>query len=80
MFGGSARAVVLALAAVQGTLCLTAVALSQVGMGFAIGATIVFAAAGGYAIFVLETPGRGRLATASRTLPAESAAPENSAA
>jgi UDP-GlcNAc:undecaprenyl-phosphate GlcNAc-1-phosphate transferase len=80
MLGGSVRAVVLSLAAVQATLCLSAVALSQLGMGFAIGAAVAFAAAGGYTIFVLETPGRGRLTAASRALQAESAAPESSAA
>jgi UDP-GlcNAc:undecaprenyl-phosphate GlcNAc-1-phosphate transferase len=77
---GSGRAVVVALAAVQATLCFTAVGLSQLGVAFVIVAAALFAAAGAYTIFILETPGRGRLATVARALPADSVTPENSAA
>jgi UDP-GlcNAc:undecaprenyl-phosphate GlcNAc-1-phosphate transferase len=80
MLGGSVRAVVISLAAVQTILCLIALGVSQLGIAFAIAAAVVFAAAGGYAIFVLETPGRGRLAAAARTLPADSLTPEKSTA
>ena len=77
---GSGRAVVVALATVQAALCLSAVGLSQVGVAFVIVAAAVFAAAGAFTIFVLETPGRGRLEKVSRALPADSVTPENSAA
>jgi UDP-GlcNAc:undecaprenyl-phosphate GlcNAc-1-phosphate transferase len=77
---GSVRAVVVALAAVQAILCLMAVGLSQLSAAFALVAAAAFAAAGGYAIFVLETPGRGRLESVPRALPTESVAPERSAA
>jgi UDP-GlcNAc:undecaprenyl-phosphate GlcNAc-1-phosphate transferase len=80
MLGGSVRAVVLSLAAVQSALCLMAVGLSQLSAGFALVAAAVFAAAGGFAIFVLETPGRGRLETVSRAIPADVVKPEQSTA
>jgi UDP-GlcNAc:undecaprenyl-phosphate/decaprenyl-phosphate GlcNAc-1-phosphate transferase len=77
---GSGRAVVVALAVVQATLCFTAVGLSQLSMAFVIVAAALFAVAGAFTIFVLETPGRGRLEAVSRALPADSVTPENSAA
>ena len=77
---GSVRAVVIALASVQAILCTTSVSVSQLGMPFAVGVAIAFAIAGGFAISVLETPGRGRLAALARTLPADSVTPEKSAA
>lgn len=80
MFGGSVRAVVLSLAAVQALLCCAALAVSQLGTGFALAAAAVLAGAGGYAIFVLETPGRGRLEKVSAAVPVDTAAPERSPA
>jgi UDP-GlcNAc:undecaprenyl-phosphate/decaprenyl-phosphate GlcNAc-1-phosphate transferase len=80
MVGGSVGAVVVSLAAVQAVLCLVAIAAVQVGAALAVVAAVAFAVAGGFAIFVLETPGRGRLATVSRALPADPAQPEKSAA
>jgi UDP-GlcNAc:undecaprenyl-phosphate GlcNAc-1-phosphate transferase len=77
---GSARAVVIALAFVQAVLCTLALGVSQLGTTVAIVAAAAFAGAGGFAIFVLETPGRGRLETVSRALPADSVTPENSTA
>jgi UDP-GlcNAc:undecaprenyl-phosphate/decaprenyl-phosphate GlcNAc-1-phosphate transferase len=77
---GSARAVVIALAAVQAALCTLALGVSQLGTTVAIVAAAAFAGAGAFAIFVLETPGRGRLETVSRALPADSVTPENSTA
>jgi UDP-GlcNAc:undecaprenyl-phosphate GlcNAc-1-phosphate transferase len=80
MLGGSVRAVVLTLAAAQATLCIAAVGLSQLGTLFALCATVGFAAAGAFTIFVLETPGRGRLAVVARAVPADSVTPEKSPA
>jgi UDP-GlcNAc:undecaprenyl-phosphate GlcNAc-1-phosphate transferase len=80
MLGGSVRAVVLSLAAVQAGLCMMAVGLSQLGTGFALAAAAVFAAAGGFAIFVLETPGRGRLEKVQSAIPADVVTPEQSTA
>ena len=77
---GSGRAVVVALALVQATLCFAAVGLSQLSVAFVIVAAALFAVAGAFTIFVLETPGRGRLEAVSRALPADSVTPENSAA
>jgi UDP-GlcNAc:undecaprenyl-phosphate GlcNAc-1-phosphate transferase len=77
---GSVRAVVVALALVQAVLCTVAIGVSQLGVGFAVASAALFAAAGGYVIFVLETPGRGRLETVSRALPPDAVAPERSAA
>jgi UDP-GlcNAc:undecaprenyl-phosphate/decaprenyl-phosphate GlcNAc-1-phosphate transferase len=75
---GSVRGVVIALALVQGGLCTLALGVSQLGTTFAILAAGVFAGAGAFAIFVLETPGRGRLEAVSRALPADSVTPEKS--
>jgi UDP-GlcNAc:undecaprenyl-phosphate GlcNAc-1-phosphate transferase len=80
MLGGSVRAVVLTLAAAQATLCIAAVGLSQLGTWFALCATVGLAAAGAFTIFVLETPGRGRLAVVARAVPADSVTPEKSPA
>jgi UDP-GlcNAc:undecaprenyl-phosphate/decaprenyl-phosphate GlcNAc-1-phosphate transferase len=77
---GSVRAVVIALALVQAGLCLMAVGASQLGATVAIITAAAFTAAGAFAIFVLETPGRGRLAAVSAALPAETVAPDRSAA
>jgi UDP-GlcNAc:undecaprenyl-phosphate GlcNAc-1-phosphate transferase len=77
---GTPRAVVVALGSVQAGLCLTAIGVSQLGTPFVVAAAATFAAFGGFAIFVLETPGRGRLAAVRRALPADSVTPENSAA
>lgn len=79
MLGDSVRAVVLTLATIQATLCMIAVGLSQLSAGFAMAAAAVFAAAGGFAIFVLETPGRGRLEKVSSAIPAD-VTPEQSTA
>ena len=68
---GSGRAVVVALAIVQATLCFTAVGLSQLSMAFVIVAAALFAVGGALTIFVLETPGRGRLESVARALPAD---------
>src|SRR4051794_12125546 len=65
---GSGRAVVVALATVQTALCLSAVGLSQLSVAFVIVAAALFAVAGAFTIFVLETPGRGRLETVARAL------------
>jgi UDP-GlcNAc:undecaprenyl-phosphate GlcNAc-1-phosphate transferase len=73
---GSGRAVVVALAVVQATLCFMAVGLSQLSMAFVIVAAALFAVAGAFIIFVLETPGRGRLETVARALPADVVTPE----
>jgi hypothetical protein len=80
MLGGSVRAVVLSLAAVQAALCMMAVGLSQLGAGFALAAAAVFAAGGAFAIFVLETPGRGRLEKVQSAIPADVVKPEQSTA
>ena len=80
MLGGSVRAVVLSLAAVQAALCMMAVGLSQLSAGFALAAAAVFAATGGFVIFVLETPGRGRLEKVSSAIPADVVKPEQSTA
>jgi UDP-GlcNAc:undecaprenyl-phosphate GlcNAc-1-phosphate transferase len=77
---GSVRAVVISLAAVQATLCLIAVGVSQLSVAFAITAGVAFAVAGGFVIFVLETPGRGRLAAVAHAVPAETVAPDQLAA
>jgi UDP-GlcNAc:undecaprenyl-phosphate/decaprenyl-phosphate GlcNAc-1-phosphate transferase len=77
---GSIRAVVLSLAAVQAILCLMALAVLQLGAALAVVAAALFAAVGGFTIFVLETPGRGRLATVASALPAEPVSPENQVA
>jgi UDP-GlcNAc:undecaprenyl-phosphate GlcNAc-1-phosphate transferase len=77
---GSVRAVVIALALVQATLCLMGLGAAQLGAGVSVAAAATFIVAGAFAIFVLETPGRGRLAAVARTLPADSVTPEESAA
>jgi UDP-GlcNAc:undecaprenyl-phosphate/decaprenyl-phosphate GlcNAc-1-phosphate transferase len=77
---GSGRLVVLSLAAAQALLCMTSVGVSQLGSVVALTAALALTAAGAFAIFVLETPGRGRLALVARTLPADSVTPENSTA
>jgi UDP-GlcNAc:undecaprenyl-phosphate GlcNAc-1-phosphate transferase len=77
---GSTRAVVLALAGAQAALCITAVGFSQLGTLFAASAALVFVAASAFTIFVLETPGRGRLARVAPLVPAESVTPEKSPA
>jgi UDP-GlcNAc:undecaprenyl-phosphate GlcNAc-1-phosphate transferase len=77
---GSARAVVVALAAVQAVLCLTTVGFSQLGVVFNIAAAASLVCAGAFVIFVLETPGRGRLAAVARARPADSVTPEKSTA
>jgi hypothetical protein len=71
---------VLSLAAVQAVLCLMALAVLQLGAALAVVAAALFAAVGGFTIFVLETPGRGRLATVASALPAEPVSPENQVA
>jgi UDP-GlcNAc:undecaprenyl-phosphate GlcNAc-1-phosphate transferase len=80
MLGGSVRAVVVSLAAGQAVLCCAALAVSQLGTTVAVAAAAALAAAGGFAIFVLETPGRGRLETVARAFPADTTAPENTVA
>jgi UDP-GlcNAc:undecaprenyl-phosphate GlcNAc-1-phosphate transferase len=77
---GSVTAVVVSLASVQAVLCLIGLALLQLDAVLVVIAAAVFAAVGGVTIFVLETPGRGRLATVATALPADSARPERSAA
>jgi UDP-GlcNAc:undecaprenyl-phosphate/decaprenyl-phosphate GlcNAc-1-phosphate transferase len=77
---GSVRAVVISLAVVQAGLCMAAVGVTQLGTTVVIVAAAAFAAAGAYAIFVLETPGRGRLEKVQSALPADSVTPEESAA
>jgi UDP-GlcNAc:undecaprenyl-phosphate GlcNAc-1-phosphate transferase len=77
---GSVRAVVISLALVQAVLCMTAVGLSQLGAPLVAVAAAAFAGVGAFAIFVLETPGRGRLEVVARALPADSVTPEKSPA
>jgi hypothetical protein len=59
-------------------MCLAALAVLQLGAVVAVAVTALFAAAGAFAIFVLETPGRGRLAAVAKALPAETVSPERS--
>jgi UDP-GlcNAc:undecaprenyl-phosphate GlcNAc-1-phosphate transferase len=73
---GSVRAVVLSLAVAQAVLCLIALTVLQLGAGLAVVAAALFAAVGAFAIFVLETPGRGRLEAVAKGLPAEQISPE----
>jgi UDP-GlcNAc:undecaprenyl-phosphate GlcNAc-1-phosphate transferase len=81
MFGGSVKAVVIALASVQGVLCLAAITISQLGAVVVVAGTAVFGMAGAFAIFVLETPGRGRLGVVERhVLPVEQVAAEKTTA
>ena len=77
---GSVRAVVISLATVQAILCLMALGVSQLSTVFVVATGVILAAAGAIAIFVLETPGRGRLAVVARALPADSVTPEKTAA
>jgi UDP-GlcNAc:undecaprenyl-phosphate GlcNAc-1-phosphate transferase len=77
---GSTRAVVFALASVQAVLCMMALGLSQVGIVFTLGAAVALLVMAGVTIFVLENPGRTEIAADTPTLPADSVAPETSAA
>jgi UDP-GlcNAc:undecaprenyl-phosphate GlcNAc-1-phosphate transferase len=77
---GSVRAVVISLAVVQAGLCMTAVGVTQLGTTVVIVAAAACSAAGAFAIFVLETPGRGRLEKVTSALPADSVTPEESTA
>jgi UDP-GlcNAc:undecaprenyl-phosphate/decaprenyl-phosphate GlcNAc-1-phosphate transferase len=77
---GSGRLVVFSLATVQAVLCMIAVGLSQLGAPLIVAGSVAFAVLGAGTIFILETPGRGRLAIVARALPADSASPEQSAA
>jgi UDP-GlcNAc:undecaprenyl-phosphate GlcNAc-1-phosphate transferase len=77
---GSPRTVALCLAGVQTALCLTAVVMSQLDLGWGLVMAFAYVLAGAFAIYVLETPGRGRLVAAAGAVQAGSAAPEESAA
>ena len=77
---GSGTAVVVALAAAQTVLCLSAIGAAQLGAAVSAVAAGCFLAAGTAVIFVLETPGRGRLERLARAVPAESVRPERTAA
>jgi UDP-GlcNAc:undecaprenyl-phosphate GlcNAc-1-phosphate transferase len=76
---GSPRAVAVCLASVQAWLCLIAVGLTQLETGWVALAATFYILAGAYVIYVLETPGSGRLAAALAAR-SGSTAPENSAA
>ena len=77
---GSVRAVVISLAVVQAFLCMIALGVSQLGTAVTVAATAAFVGVGAFAIFVLETPGRGRLERVANALPADAVTPEESAA
>ena len=77
---GSGRLVVAALATGQAILCTTAVGASQLSVTIVVAIAAVLAAAGAGVIFVLETPGRGRLQKVARYLPADTVTPEKTAA
>jgi UDP-GlcNAc:undecaprenyl-phosphate GlcNAc-1-phosphate transferase len=77
---GSAHGVAASLCAVQTALCLSVIGLMQLNHLLAAVGAAMLVAAGGFVIYVLETPGRGRLKTVARALPAESVTPERSAA
>jgi UDP-GlcNAc:undecaprenyl-phosphate GlcNAc-1-phosphate transferase len=77
---GSARVVALSLASAQAILCLCAIGFSRIDH---VVATVVAASlvmVGAAAIYILETPGRGRLTRLAQSLRADSAATEQSAA
>jgi UDP-GlcNAc:undecaprenyl-phosphate GlcNAc-1-phosphate transferase len=80
MLGGSTRAVIFTLATTQIVLCTTTIALAQVADLAAVLAAVGFVIAGAGAIYVLETPGRGRLIAFARAIPVDSAGAEKSAA
>jgi UDP-GlcNAc:undecaprenyl-phosphate GlcNAc-1-phosphate transferase len=77
---GSARIVAASLAIVQIALCFSFIGLSQVGHLVATIAAGLFVIAGAFAIYTLETPGRGRLEAVARALPTDSVTPERSTA
>lgn len=77
---GSPRIVAATLAVTQLMLCAAVVGLSQIHHVAGAVAGGCFVLAGAFSIYVLETPGRGRLAKVERFLPAQPAAPEHSAA
>jgi UDP-GlcNAc:undecaprenyl-phosphate GlcNAc-1-phosphate transferase len=67
---GSARAVAIFLAVTQAVLCLGAISLSHLDRIIVAMTAVGYVLAGAYAIYVLETPGRGRLVTAFHALAA----------
>jgi UDP-GlcNAc:undecaprenyl-phosphate GlcNAc-1-phosphate transferase len=77
---GSPRAVAVVLAATQIMLCAAAISASHLPRALVALSGAVFLVAGAYAIYVLETPGRGRLSAAVDAVASTSVAPERSTA